>query len=82
MHNEKIKTLMKIGHINEKDMKDLIVQSQNVLKDVDDDQADGKEENEETRDRRFTFIESNKGEFNDSILAVNFLSFKQVRNML
>ncbi len=70
---------MKIGHINEKDMKDLIVQSQNVLKDVDDDQADRKEE---TSDHLFRFREGDIGESHGSILAINFLSFKEVRNLL
>lgn len=71
-YDEKIKTLMKIGHIDKKHMKDLIDQSNKVLRDDEGDEDDQQEESEITTYRQLKF-RADKGEFNYPLFVAHFV---------
>lgn len=56
LYDERIRTLMKIGHIRKKDMKDLIEQAKSILMDGDEDKNNSKKQNETTYYRRSVFL--------------------------
>lgn len=69
LYDDRIKVLMKIGHINKEDMENLIEQLNNVLKDVKDIE-DASQKTDNRRYYVFKFL-ADKGMRNSKMLTAN-----------